>query len=925
MSKRKNKDTPLNVIDRFIRTELMSIAQGMQYDNRLDLSIEGSDVVNNKHRYVGEASYLYNKNDFHNAYINSGYIKGVDEDYGLVSKAVGNRKLPIYQKNIDDIDRNKLTVLGNTKNDYMHQDKRLVDAGEYPTALYIDDIGNVYQKSWDLNDYGNDETGASGERNYTKFRKKVANYLDKIGNPHVVTSGFVKLDPEGIMHFLDNNNEDIQIKQKILNYQQNKDILNEYVKKYKETWGENFEHVHKSLNDLYNTNKNKFGGMTKRKRIVPNVIRGGVAIPLGANYFYMKGNKHEAGGIDIGKDLEVEGGEIIKMDNKQMKILSDAPIMYGVSPAQMALGGLKDGTFEQRFNKGFAYQEKFKDVNGLKDDGTKAVFGKIKRWLNKDSEIDASQKGGYAKSSEKDRFDKSKELDPTGGFGPSSFVIKSASGEEQQYYREYLGLPSRVPKMNPKAKTEWDDKVEAEKVKNGELPSDFYGTTKRMDLNLQAIGDTLNTGKIYRNYDEYKKANPKLPSKKTIKTIYETGKRVLNSPNEWHQVDGDITAIKKGLEISTQESNPLGMLADFGMKWVPEENKIYIHDTYDFPEILTGKGRPMYDRPKEMKIRGRIDFNPKKGSYLLRDNMANYNDYPEPLYVDRNSLELKYKLGGKTDMKINKRNVPSTGERTKANMGIVTNPAFKKLYRKVTGSKLTLDEMKTPKDPNAISFLDANPNFLGNAITAGANIIGSTISYFNNRKMLKDLEEPARPEYLQSTKLKTNVNIKPQINQLRRTVDKYNRFVNRNTASSQVAAGRHRLNELSYFDNYNQLYGAKENQETQLINKDRLNQQEVAKYNLEKHNDWVNRTTNFRNNVRELQSENNVAYVQGLTGSLGNFLNNNAQWNQSMANIAALSAAYPDVTPELMNSKGLPYALWLKQRNARRAAKKIMG
>lgn len=681
--------------------------------------------------------------------------------------------------------------------------------------------------------------------------------------------------------------------------------------------------------------------MTKRKRIVPNVIRGGVAIPLGANYFYMKGNKHEAGGIDIGKDLEVEGGEIIKMDNKQMKILSDAPIMYGVSPAQMALGGLKDGTFEQRFNKGFTYQEKFKDVNGLKDDGTKAIFGKIKRWLNKDSEIDASQKGGYAKSSEKYRFNKSKSLDPTGGFGPSSFIIKSASGEEQQYYREYLGLPSRVPKMNPKAKTEWDDKVEAEKVKNGELPSDFYGTTKRMDLNIQAIADTLNTGNIYRNYDEYKKANPKLPSKRTIKRIYETGKRILNSPNEWHQVEGDNTAIKKGLEISTQEYNPLGMLADFGMKWVPEENKIYIHDTYDFPEILTGKGRPMYNRPKEMKIRGRIDFNPKKGSYLLRDNMANYNDYPEPLYVDRNSLELKYKLGGKTNMKINKRNVPSTGKKIKAKWGIkIDNP--KTLEAKnygldivepglapISGYNKRADGSFTPinqitASPN-VSFLDANPNFLGNAITAGANIIGSTISYFNNRKMLKDLEEPIRPEYLQAAKLKTNVNIKPQINQLRRTVDKYNRFINRNTASSQVVAGRQRLNELSYFDNYNQLYGAKENAENQLINKDRLNQQEVAKYNLEKHNDWLDRTTNFRNNVRELQSENNVAYVQGLTGILGNFLNNNAQWNQSMANIAALSAAYPDVTPELMNSKGLPYALWLKQRNARRAAKKIMG
>ena len=52
--------------------------------------------------------------------------------------------------------------------------------------------------------------------------------------------------------------------------------------------------------------------MKKQKRIVPNVIRGGVAIPLGANYFLMKGKTHEQGGIDIGKDLEVENGERIQ-------------------------------------------------------------------------------------------------------------------------------------------------------------------------------------------------------------------------------------------------------------------------------------------------------------------------------------------------------------------------------------------------------------------------------------------------------------------------------------------------------------------------------------------------------------------------------------------------------------------------------------
>ena len=242
--------------------------------------------------------------------------------------------------------------------------------------------------------------------------------------------------------------------------------------------------------------------------------------------------------------------------------------------------------------------------------------------------------GGWSEESLEQRSRRHKRYDPTGGLGPITqglYILaggNKAKGEENEYWKAYLGLDNDVPKMNPNAKTSWDDKIEAEKIANGELPSDFYGTTPRMDLNLQAIVDTLNTGEIYRNYDEYKEVNPNLPSKRTIKTIYETGKRVLDNPNKWQQIEGDKTAIKKGLELSTNESSPLGMLADFGMLWNPKDKAIYVHDTYDFPKasrVLVG------DRPKEMKIRGKINFDPNKGSKLLRDNMSGFNDYPSPI------------------------------------------------------------------------------------------------------------------------------------------------------------------------------------------------------------------------------------------------------------------------------------------------------
>ena len=102
----------------------------------------------------------------------------------------------------------------------------------------------------------------------------------------------------------------------------------------------------------------------QRKKLVPNVIRGGTAIPIGDNFFFMKGRKHEQGGIDIGKDLEVEGGEVMEITPNQMKIYSSVPFLNGNSPAELVMEGVNP-------NKVFKAQEDFKDRNHINDDGTR--------------------------------------------------------------------------------------------------------------------------------------------------------------------------------------------------------------------------------------------------------------------------------------------------------------------------------------------------------------------------------------------------------------------------------------------------------------------------------------------------------------------------------------------------------------------------
>lgn len=108
---------------------------------------------------------------------------------------------------------------------------------------------------------------------------------------------------------------------------------------------------------------------------IPNVVAGGIAQPLGNNFFYMDGRKHSQGGIDIGPSdktgIEVEGGEVVETNGNELKVYSAQPILNGASPAQLVIGGANP-------NKVFKAQEDFKDRNGINDDGTKAKYGKEK-------------------------------------------------------------------------------------------------------------------------------------------------------------------------------------------------------------------------------------------------------------------------------------------------------------------------------------------------------------------------------------------------------------------------------------------------------------------------------------------------------------------------------------------------------------------
>lgn len=162
------------------------MAEGQKYINRGVNSIFAARPSQN----VAQTSYLTDRKLQQKMFEQEGYTKVDSADYGLVKKAVGNRDIPVYQRTKDAKNRKDLIAIGNIDNEWLGKnDTELEHAGNYPTAVYVDKDGFVYQKAWDLNDYGISSTGGKGAT-YEGPKQLLAEILDIVGSPTVVTTGF---------------------------------------------------------------------------------------------------------------------------------------------------------------------------------------------------------------------------------------------------------------------------------------------------------------------------------------------------------------------------------------------------------------------------------------------------------------------------------------------------------------------------------------------------------------------------------------------------------------------------------------------------------------------------------------------------------------------------------------------------------------
>lgn len=332
-----------------------------------------------------------------------------------------------------------------------------------------------------------------------------------------------------------------------------------------------------------------------------------------------------------------------------------------------------------------------------------------------------------------------------------------------------------------------------------------------------------------------------------------------------------------------------------------------MHDTYDFPGIYTGKGRPMFNRPKEMKIRGAIDFNPKKGSYLLRNDMENYNNFPKPITVDRDVL----KLGGNMKKKavLGLKDVNFENKEKYIDSYLKNKELFK---NKVIQQNPNTTLAPIKKSSVTSNNFDVKGNNFNSSLTGydwaniGVNALGSLLTFghaLGNAKV--NPLKYSDPVPYTGAKLKTRVNINSAKQKIKRATDKINDSINKNTSNSTVALNRLRNTYLNERDALVDLYTNKENTENQLINKDILNWQNARFKTINDYN-TVRRENEKNRYLAERETQENVnnaisGFVQNIGNATSSIANTLEQRDQFDKNMKILGLAYPNLDVERLN------------------------
>lgn len=208
-------------------------------------------------------------------------------------------------------------------------------------------------------------------------------------------------------------------------------------------------------------------------------------------------------------------------------------------------------------------------------------------------------------------------------------------------------------------------------------------------------------------------------------------------------------------------------------------------------------------------------------------------------------------------------------------------------------------------------------------IGLGSNVAGSLASYFASRRAINKMRGPGQPTLISANKLKTKYNINPQLDRIREDKFEAYRDIDSNTASSRVSLARKQRVRNAAGQAANELYGNKENIETNLINQDRRNQQSVRQFNAQQYNQYIDRKAAFDNGIREAKVTNINNLFSGINAGIQDMISRYENRKALNNTIGAMRASAPNVDDRIMRDAGVDYDEFIIRKRRKLGGKQL--
>lgn len=712
---------------------------------------------------------------------------------------------------------------------------------------------------------------------------------------------------------------------------------------------------------------------------IPNVVAGGIAQPLGNNFFYMNGRKHSQGGIDIGPSdktgIEVEDGEVVETNGNELKVYSAQPILNGASPAQLVMGGANP-------NKVFKAQEDFKDRNRINDDGTKYKEGgkiyqapdEYKRQIAESGSIII---GGYPTIAGNRNYKFIKGLTKASRIGRTATNFINLGRQKiydlankidntwinqgiKEVYRTTIGkhgsnLPRTIDYINK-------NNINENKKAMGGLSRDKdYGSKKKpypsvakkdfagghrsypIPTKADAIDALRLAGLHGRNDVKAKVYNkyPELRKKGNVGLVVSINGNVKNGLIHSPSSTGGL---RDKFAVGGNRINRHGRTWEYDEKigaYVPITNRT-INRTSAYPINKSARGETIIGSDYTFR-NGRWSKNNNVNTNTNKPNIDNGNRRPQyyaerrlPLFEDGAGItsglvRAGWSHGNNKGVSMNNTNIPSLSAtkssgktprrgRSKSSQSTQSIPTktpptavYNRNLPKVEANiPTTLPVSTSTPAKGTTSFDGKGQGKFKNLTTAdwiglGSNVAGSLASYFASRRAINKMRGPGQPTLINANKLKTKYNINPQLDRIREDKFEAYRDIDSNTASSRVSLARKQRVRNAAGQAANELYGNKENIETNLINQDRRNQQNVRQFNAQQYNQYIDRKAAFDNGIREAKVTNINNLFSGINTGIQDMISRYENRKALNNTIGAMRASAPNVDDRIMRDAGVDY------------------